>query len=59
MVLDLYRAEGGKSPFRRIYIWSLSVYVDLAWKPVKKFVREELGVGEDREKLCFDSYVLV
>ena len=46
MVLDLYRTNGGKSPFSRIYIWSPSVYVDPAWKPVEQFVREELGVDE-------------
>jgi hypothetical protein len=57
MVLDLYRTKSGKSPFSRIYIWSPSVNVDPAWVPVKKFTREELGVNEDKEKLCYDSYV--
>ena len=42
MVLDLSRTKGGKSPFSQIYIWSPSVYVDPAWKPVKQFAREEL-----------------
>ena len=36
MVLDLYRTKSGKSPFSRVYIWSPSVNVDPAWKPVKK-----------------------
>ena len=35
MVLDLYQAKSGNSPFSRIYIWSPSVNVDLAWKPVQ------------------------
>ena len=51
MVLDLYRAKGGKSPFSRIYIWSPSVNVDHAWIPVEEFAREELGVDEDKERL--------
>ena len=36
VVLDLYRTKSGKSPFSRVYIWSPSVNVDPAWKPVKK-----------------------
>jgi hypothetical protein len=57
MVLDLYRTKGGKSPFSRVYIWSPSVNVDPAWKPVKKMIREELGVDEDKEKFCFPDYI--
>ena len=57
MVLDLYRTKSGKSPFSRVYIWSPSVNVDPAWKPVKKMIREELGVDEDKEKFCFPDYV--
>jgi len=56
MVLDLYRRPSGKSPFSRIYIWSPSVNVDLAWVPVKKFIRGAQGVDEGKEKVCFDSY---
>ena len=56
MVLDLYRAKSGKSPFSRIYIWSPSVNVDLAWAPVKKMIYQELGVDEHKETVCFDSY---
>ena len=55
MVLDLYRTAGGKSPFSRIYIWSPSVNVDPAWIPVNKFIREELGVDDDKEQFCYDS----
>ena len=56
MVLELYRTKSGKSPFSRIYIWSPSVHVDPAWLPVKQFIREELGVDEDREQFCYDTY---
>lgn len=56
MVLELYRTTSGKSPFSRIYVWSPSVHVDPAWIPVKKFIREELGVDEDREQFCFADY---
>ena len=47
---------GGKSPFSRIYIWSPSVNVHPAWKPVKQYTREELGVNEDKERFCFPNY---
>ena len=58
MVLELYRTKSGKTPFcSRIYIWSPSVNVDPAWKPVNKFIREELGVDEDKEQFCYDAYV--
>ena len=57
MVLDLYRTESGNSPFSRIYIWSPSVNVDPAWKPVQKNIREELGVDEGKEQFCYDAYV--
>jgi hypothetical protein len=40
-----------------VYIWSPSVNVDPAWKPVKKMIREELGVDEDKEKFCFPDYI--
>ena len=56
MVLDLYRTTGNKSPFSRVYIWSPSVNVDPAWIPVKKFIREELGVDEGREQFCYPDY---
>ena len=56
MVLDLYRTPSGKSPFSKIYIWSPSVNVDPAWKPVEEMIYKELGVDEQKEKVCFDSY---
>ena len=56
MVLDLYRTKSGDSPFSRIYFWSPSASVDPAWKPVKKFIREELGVNEDKDRFGFETY---
>ena len=43
MVLDLYKTKNVKSPFSRVYIWSPSVNVDLAWVPVKKYPRRAGG----------------
>ena len=37
-------------------MWSPSVHVDPAWKPVKDMIYKELGVDEQKEKVCFDSY---
>ena len=56
MILDLYKTKGGKSPFERIYIWSPSVHVDPAWRPVKEMIREKLGVDDEKEKYCYDRY---
>ena len=56
MMLSLYRTKSGKSPFARIYIWSPSVNVDPAWKPVKTFIRETLHVDNEKEKIYFDTY---
>ena len=39
--------------FSRIYVWSPSCDIDPAWRPVKKYVRGELGVSEDEQ--CFFS----
>ena len=36
--------------FPRIYIMSPSVDIDLAWDPVKDYIREELGIDTDREQ---------
>jgi hypothetical protein len=52
MILDLCKTKGGKSPFSRIYIWSPSVHVDPAWRPVKEMIREKLGVDDEKERYC-------
>ena len=50
MILDIY-----KGCFSRIYIWSPSIDVDNAWKPVKDYIRDRIEPS-DREKYYFDSY---
>ena len=50
MILDIY-----KGCFSRIHIWSPSVYVDNARKPVKYYIRDHIKPN-DREKCYFDEY---
>jgi tRNA A37 threonylcarbamoyladenosine biosynthesis protein TsaE len=52
MILDIYRAC-----FSRIYIFSPSIDVDHTWKPVKKYISEEMKVvHSDEEPIYFDHY---
>ena len=44
-----------KDVFSRIYIWSPSIEVGDAWKPVKDSIRDDVKPG-DRENCYFDSY---
>ena len=37
-ILDQYLTGGGESVFERIYIFSPSIEIDDAWKPVKHFI---------------------
>ena len=55
MITDLYRKKDGHSVFKRIYVFSPSVHVDPCWKPVAKFVHDDLKIGE-REKWAWDHY---
>ena len=57
-VLDLYKTQGGKSPFSRIYRLSPSVNVDPAWEPVKEFIVEKLGVDEKRSSSALSATCL-
>ena len=50
MILDIY-----KGCFSRIYIWSPSIEVDNTWRPVKKYIRDNIKPN-DRENYYFDSY---
>ena len=50
MIPDIY-----KGCVSRIYIWSPSIEVDDAWKPVKDYSRDHIKPN-DREKCYFDSY---
>ena len=51
MILDIY-----KNVFSRVYIFSPSIEVDSIWLPVKKYIREELGVDTEKEKCWFDEF---
>ena len=44
MILDIY-----KGCFSRVYIWSPSIEVDNAWKPVKDHIRDTIKPS-DREQ---------
>ena len=50
MILDMY-----KGCFSRIYIWSPSIEVDSARKPVNDYIRDHIKPN-DRDKCYFDSY---
>ena len=51
LILDIYR-----SVFRRVYVFSPSVNHDSIWLPVKKYVKDELKVNEDKERCFFEEY---
>lgn len=52
MILDIY-----KNCFSRIYIFSPSIDVDATWRPVKKYIEEEMNVQNTKEEpLYFDHY---
>ena len=50
MILDIY-----KGCFSRIHIWSPSVEVDNAWKPVKDYIGYQTKPN-DRDNFYFGSY---
>ena len=56
MITDLYCKKDGHSVFKRVYVFSPSVHVDPCWKPVAKFVREELKVDPEKEQWAWDRY---
>ena len=41
--------------FRRVYIWSPSVDVDITWEPVKDFIQITMKPN-DRDKCFFDGF---
>ncbi len=51
MVVRLY-----KGVFERVYVWSPSVSVDSAWKPVKDYVQKSLHVDPEKETLFMDRW---
>ena len=50
MILDIC-----KGCCSRLYIWSPSLDVDNAWKPVKDYIKNT-SKPNDREKCFFDDY---
>ena len=50
MILDMYYGC-----FNISYIWSPSISVDNAWKPVKDYIRDHIKPN-DKEKCYVDSY---
>ena len=51
MILQQYRGC-----FERVYILSPSIDMDPQWEPVKKYIREDLGVNTDREQCWWDEW---
>ena len=51
MILEQYRGC-----FERVYIQSPSIDMDPQWEPVKKYIREDLGVNTDREQCWWDEW---
>ena len=44
LLLDMYRGA-----FARIYVFSPSVDIDAAWRPVKEYIEKDLGVDEKKK----------
>ena len=51
MILDIYRGC-----FERVYIFSPSVDIDQTWKPVKKYLQDEMHIDLEKEKCLFTDY---
>ena len=56
MLLEQYRTASGESVWERLFCFSPSIHIDDAWKPVIKFIEEEMGVNMEREKVLFDTW---
>ncbi len=42
--------------FQRVYVFSPSIFIDRAWKPVFKYMEKTLGVDSEREQWAFDEW---
>ena len=51
LLLDMYRGA-----FARIYVFSPSVDIDAAWRPVKDYIEKDLGVDEKKEPYFFNRW---
>ena len=45
-----------KHAFQRVYVFSPSIFIDSAWKPVFKYVEKTLGVDSEQEQWAFDEW---
>ena len=45
-----------KHAFQRVYVFSPSIFIDSAWKPVFKYVEKTLGVDGEQEQWAFDEW---
>ena len=45
-----------KHAFQRVYVFSPSIFIDSAWKPVFKYVEKTLGVDSEQEQWAFDEF---
>ena len=45
-----------KHAFQRVYVFSPSIFIDSAWKPVFKYVKKTLGVDGEQEQWAFDEW---
>ena len=51
LILEQYRGV-----FKRIYIFRPSIDIDDGWIPVKKYIKEDLGVNTEREQVYWDKW---
>ena len=51
LILEQYRGV-----FERIYIFSPSIDIDDGWIPVKKYIKEDLGVNTEREQAYWEDW---
>ena len=51
MILEQYRGC-----FERVMVFSPSIEMDPQWEPVKKYIREDLGVNTDREQCWWEEW---
>ena len=52
LILNVYR-----NSFARIFIFSPSVHNDPTFTEVKKYIRDELHVDDEKEQIYFDNYI--
>ena len=42
--------------FDRIYLYSPSASIDKGWDPLRKYISEEMGIDQSKEKTIFDEF---